>query len=471
MRISTPVLEDVCKKMIEVILHCLPQAIRGTIYKVGPMPKLRVVLVASGRRKGATDEIQWDGSTQSDYDFPGKVWEDYCDRPGRALEAMAWCIGKQKSWTTDDPEHNLRSIRKQLEGTAGDDYHYMEPVLVEKTDLWDDMPPPDAYPKDSLGSPIWLDSPCAAVAVIKIHFLPGCVKRDDRGTRVIKKLSRSLGTQMLSLHAREITVEKERKLALQHQEVCNTLAHEFRNLTPKIGFAYRAINNEIAYLRESWETLLHEQLPDQPNKRTILQNLNETLKDVESKNGHPDVSDDISNLSLYQEQLMESCLLPDKNEIWLEEKIMPLWEPVLLKTGLKSTLEAEIEVLFQQLRESFRVGLDRGLRDKIKIVPEELKARWVDLAYRELNGNTNGIIQKYINLIEEIDLDLPRKNHSLKNFIYLKALVELIQEIENKLNHRLEMLKKSGINIKQETVDRILITKTRKRDSSKSGDF
>jgi hypothetical protein len=83
--------------------------------------------------------------TQSDYDFPGKVWEDYCDRPGRALEAMAWCIEKQKSWTTDDPENNVRSLRIQLEGTAGEDYHHLEPVLVEKTYLWDRMPPPDAY--------------------------------------------------------------------------------------------------------------------------------------------------------------------------------------------------------------------------------------------------------------------------------------------------------------------------------------
>jgi hypothetical protein len=456
------VLEDVCKKMIEVILHCLPQAIRGTIYKVGSMPQLRVVRVASGRRHGATDEIQWDGRTQSDYDYPGKVWEGYVDCPGRVLEAMAWCIERQKSWTADDPESNVRSERKQLEGKVGEDYHHMEPVLVEKTDLWDKMPTPDAYPKDNLGRPIWQDSPYAAVAVIKIHFLSGCVKRHDRATRVIKELSHSLGTQMLSLHAREIAVEKEKKLAEERQDICNTLAHEFRNLTPKIGFAYRAINNEIEYLRESWEDLLHEQLPEQPNKRAILQNLDEILKTLEtpvepSKEGpaidggistrqasHPEISNDISNLSRYQKQMMDSCLLPHKNEMWLEERIRPLWESVLSNTDPRSTVNGQVEALLQQLRKSFRVGLDRGLRDRVEIVPEELKARWVDLAYRELNGNTNGIIQKYIELLEEIDLDLPRKNHSLKNFIYLKALVEVIPEIENKLTHQLEALKNSG---------------------------
>jgi len=35
--------------------------------------------------------------TRSDYDFPGKAWKDYSDRPGRILEAMAWSVENQKS--------------------------------------------------------------------------------------------------------------------------------------------------------------------------------------------------------------------------------------------------------------------------------------------------------------------------------------------------------------------------------------
>ena len=37
MWISVPVLERVCKNMIEIIIHCLQQAIRGTVHKVGPI--------------------------------------------------------------------------------------------------------------------------------------------------------------------------------------------------------------------------------------------------------------------------------------------------------------------------------------------------------------------------------------------------------------------------------------------------
>jgi len=40
MRISDPVLKRVCKNMIEIILYCLPQTIRGTVCKVGPTPPI-----------------------------------------------------------------------------------------------------------------------------------------------------------------------------------------------------------------------------------------------------------------------------------------------------------------------------------------------------------------------------------------------------------------------------------------------
>jgi len=42
---------------------------------------------------------------------------------------MAWCVERQKSWTADDPGHDLRSARKQLEGKAGEDY----PLRIDST--------------------------------------------------------------------------------------------------------------------------------------------------------------------------------------------------------------------------------------------------------------------------------------------------------------------------------------------------
>jgi hypothetical protein len=441
MRISAHVLEDVCKRMIEVILFCLPNATRGTIYAVGPIPALRVTRIASGDKEGQSDEIHWDVKTPSEYDPPGKAWEDYQDRLGGILEAMGWCVEKQKSWTADDPEHNIRSRRKQLEGKAGEDYHHMEPVLLLKENLWDAVPPVEAYPKDSLGKSIWQESSYVTVAVVKIHFLPGTIGLGDKSTRVIKELSHSLGTEMLSLHAREVALEKEEKLAEERLETCDVLAHEFRNLVPRIGFAYRAINNEISYLREEWENLVSERLPEQSSKQEILKQLNAIAKDVHKEDGGSNSDSDISRVSLYQQQLMDSCFLPYQNENWLKHKIRPLWSSILSKTDLNAERKAQIEELLKDLRKSFNVGLDKELRAKVEDITEELKEKWVGLAYREVNGKNNGMLKHYIEFLDNLDLDLPRKRHCVKNLVYLKSLVELVPLIEEKLNHRLHLLK------------------------------
>jgi hypothetical protein len=422
MRISARVLEDVCKKMIRMILFCLPDAFRGTIYSVGPIPDLQTTRIASGRRNGETDEIIWGAANPSDYDYPGKGWEEYCDR--------AWCVEKQKSWTAEDPENNIRCVRKQLEGKAGEDYHHMEPVLVKKADLWDDMPPTVVFPEDSAGKPLWVDSPYATVAVVKIHFLPGTIKQGDRSTRVIKELSHSLGTQMLSLHAREAALEKEERLIEERKEICDILAHEFRNLVPRIGFAYRAINNEISYLREAWENLIHDHCPEQSSKRAILQKLDEILRDIETECDASNAANDIARVFRYQQQLMESCFLPHQNESWLRNQIRPLWQAILAKTNSHADLESQINKLLEDLRKSFHLGLEKRLREKIDSIPGEIKEKWVDLAYREINGKNNGMLKQYIEFLDNADLDLPRKRHCVKNLVYLKSLVELIPEGE-----------------------------------------
>ena len=443
-RISRGVLEDVCKRMIEIILFCLPDAFRGTIYSVGPMPDLRVIRVATGRKDDVSSKITWDALNPSGYDPPGKIWDTYRDRPGSTLEAMAWCVERQKSWTADHPENNIRSVRKQLEGKAGEDFHHMEPVLVRKADLWKKIPPMNAFPEDSSGKPIWKDSPYSTVAVIKIHFLTGTIKQGDRATRIIKELSRSLGTEMLSLHARELAIEKEKKLVLERQETSDALAHEFRNLVPKIGFAYRAINNEISYLRETWENLIQEHVPAKCSKQTILEQLDTLLDQVAMQNPSTDSLKEILTLKEYQKYLVESFLQPQQNEMWLRQRIRPLWLSILSQTKVFESYSEKVDQLLDLLKQSFHSPLNQEFIDKIKIIPDDLKRKWIDLAYREVNRANNGVINDYIEFLESVDLELPRKRTCLKNFDCLKVLVELIPEIEDKLNHRLEELKNSG---------------------------
>jgi hypothetical protein len=111
MQINRDVLEETCKNMIEAILFCLEWATKGTVYTIGPMPGLQTVRITSGIRDDG--QIKWGLPQDSDYNSPGKEWEQYRDTPGHLLEAMGWCVEQQKSWTADNPQEDIRSIRKQ----------------------------------------------------------------------------------------------------------------------------------------------------------------------------------------------------------------------------------------------------------------------------------------------------------------------------------------------------------------------
>jgi len=167
----------------------------------------------------------------------GKPWIEYRDHPGRPLESMSWCVEKQKSWTSEDPEKDARNLRFQVEGITKD-FHHMEPVLVLKSDLKLDMSSPLTCPKDYKGGIIWKDSDYIVVAVIKIHFHPFTIKIGSHETKIIKKLSRSLGTELLSYQLRQDSMKTMEQLATDRLNACNILADSLRNAITKSGLYF-----------------------------------------------------------------------------------------------------------------------------------------------------------------------------------------------------------------------------------------
>jgi hypothetical protein len=155
-------------------------------------------------------------------------------------------------------------------------------------------------------------------------------------------------------------------------------------------------------------------------------------------------SEYVFRLTQHQEQLAKRCLLPHQNEMWLRQRIEPLWMLVIAEVDLDPLIRKEVESFLARLKESFSLVTDRQIIDKIDTIDPEIKRKWVELAYREINGKDNGDIQSYIKLLDNLPLEVPHKEQSMSNFIYLKGLLELIPEIEKTLNHRLDALKNSG---------------------------
>ena len=434
MIISSDILAKTCKDMIETILFCLADATKGTVYRVGPMPDLQVIRVTSGLRNGATGEIRWGLPEVSDYNYPGKTWEQYKDRSGHVLEAMGWCVERQKSWTSDNPPEDLRSVRKQLGGEP-EDYHHMEPVLVKKSYFYGDDLQCLEYPKDHAGKPVWKDCDYVVVAVVKIHFKPGRIKRGDNSTKIIKKLSRTLGTELLSLHIRETLSDAQKELARQRLQSCNVLAHEFRNTLIKLGFIFSAINTEISYLREQWEAQLEKAFPHLENKKTIIARLSRLIEErLPDVNGKRELTHLTRDLLEAQQEMISLALLPQIGEKWIDNRIRPKWERLLGASPVWESDRSEIEQLLGRLAKCIWMGTDEALAGKVDHLSPHLRAQWPKLAYVDFSVDKMIVLQEILEFLENPELDIPHKHQTKKILTSLKALAEMIPEVEEKAN-------------------------------------
>ncbi|MGQ9748327.1 hypothetical protein [Desulfosoma sp.] len=440
MIIGHDLLEKTCKNMIETILLCLDHATKGTIYRIGPMPELRSVRVTSGIREQGNCTIYWGLPAVSDYNPPGKTWEQYRDRPGRALEAMAWCVERQKSWTADNPYEDQRSVRKQLSGEP-EDWHHMEPVLVKKSDLYGEDLSGLEYPLNWKGTPIWQDTDYVVVAVIKIHFLPHSIQRGDRATKVIKKLSRILGTEMFSLHIRETLSQVQSELTQERFASCNALAHELRNTLMKLSFIFSAINAEVGFLREQWEEEIrkHTGLED---KTTLLGRLNEFIETrLENLNGHAELGAVGRNLLAEQKELLVTPLLPEQAANWIAMKIQPKWERLLEESSAWNDLRQEIQGILERLKSAVWVGTDQEVADRLEHLPQEVRTLWPQLAYMEFSAEKLPMLDQVLALLNHPGMEVPHKKHTQKVLSSLKALAKIIPDMETRTNRILQFMR------------------------------
>jgi len=441
MIIGHDLLERTCKRMIETILLCLDNATRGTIYRIGLMPHLQAVRVTSGERENGNGIIRWGLPEVSDYNPPGKSWEQYRDCPGQVLEAMAWCVEKQKSWTADDPDEDVRSVRKQLRGEV-EDFHHMEPVLVLKSDLFEGFPSNLSYPSDWQGSPIWQATDYVVVAVIKIHFQPYTIRRGDRSTKIIKKLSRSLGTELFSLALRETLSSAQKELTHQRLQTCNTLAHDMRNTLAKLSFIFSAINAEISYLREQWELRLHESSPDLDDKGRLLARLNGLLRaGLTELNGDTDLVRLGQELLNQQERFARLSLLPQQGVSWINNQLRQRWFRLLSRTRTWEESRQEICELLDRLEQLMWVGLDQNLADNVDSLPDDLKSSWKQIAYTHFSAERLDLLDDILLFLEHPALEIPHKQQTKKILTSLKALVDIIPEMEERANRMILSLK------------------------------
>ncbi len=442
MLISPELIEVTCKNTIETILLCLKHAVKGTIYAIGPVPDLKAVRITSGVRDSDNGHISWGLPQISDYNYPGKTWAQYRDNPGHPLEAMGWCVERQKSWTADNPYENIRSVRKQLQGEI-EDTHHMEPVLVKKADLYGDSMNTLSYPLDWQGNAIWQNTDHVVVAVIKIHFMPQTIKQGDSSTKIIKKLSSTLGTELLSLHLRESYLKAEARLSQQRLESANVLAHELRNSLTKLGFVFSAINGLMGFLRDEWETAVQSKFPNVETKGQVLESLNEALNHVVAQNcgETPELSSLMHELAQAQVDLADLPLLPTQAQKWINDRIEPRWKRLLTSGTPPEELEKSVSSMLERLIASVWVVIDQELIDQMDHLHPVIRHRWPQLAYSYFTIADMNLLDETIKLLEQPQLQIQRKHLLKKTLTSLKVIVDVISKVEIQANRIIYSIK------------------------------
>jgi hypothetical protein len=440
LEIDKPVLETACKKMIETILLCLPSAYKGTIYRIGKPPELIAERITSGIIDSLRTEISWGLPEKSEYNPPGRPWLDYRDEPGRPLEALAWCVEKQKSWTSEDPTHDTRSVRLQVEGTW-EDFHHMEPVLVRKSDLRFNMHSAVEYPKDFRGQFIWHGSEYVVVAVVKIHFQPLTIRIGSPETMVIKTLSRSLGTELLSYQLRQDSLKAMQEIAKDRLNACNILADSLRNAITKSGLIFSLVKQEIGYLRDQWEGLLLKQLEEKNPKVKAIEALNDILLKMNGADDH--LKQDLIGV---QKRFLEISLPPERGKTWVALQIEERWKSFLDRCPTSDTQRTQVWEIIGNLKEALSFGQDPKVIARFNSIPNGLKLKWVDLIYRDMARFDASTLESLIKLLADPHLCVPSREKSKKTLIQLKALAENMSQLESNTNFLLRQVLNRGDN-------------------------
>jgi len=427
-RIQHEALEDACKEIIETILICLPNAFKGTVYRIGEPPDLIAQRITSGIIDEERRSISWGLPENSDYNPPGKPFSEYRDAPGRPLEAMGWCVERQESWTAEDPKNDARSVRLQVEGVWAD-FHHMEPVLIRKKDLFFGNECRITYPKKYRGETLWENSDYVVAAVIKIHFRPYTIRIGSPETRIIKRLSRALGTELLSYQLREQSLEAMQRLAEDRLNSCNILADSLRNLITKYGLIFSLIKLELGFLREQWEGMVLDKSDKKEMRRDAVQGLNEAARHI------PGSHDAIQNdLTAMQNRFLNIHLPPEQGEKWLRMQIEDRWN-FLIREGLVGEEDVtSIREGINDLKKSLYLGKAPEVLAAYNSIPEHIKSEWVNLLYANLDAVDLSLVDRLVHVLESNYLNLPFKDKSIKSLIRLKAVAEVIGQMEEKTN-------------------------------------
>jgi len=98
------------------------------------------------------------------------------------------------------------------------------------------------------------------------------------------------------------------------------------------------------------------------------------------------------------------------------------------------------------LKRSLYLGKSPKLLAAYNLMPDALKKEWVDLIYTDAEGIDFKSLDRIIQILGDLSLNLPFQEKSRKSLLHLKALSEIMDQLENSTNVVLKQLLNGGYN-------------------------
>lgn len=439
LRISPSLLDGAFQGFTKLLILSLPQANSVTSFLVGPVPHLKLTYLGTAARNRETNKIQWQSSASMDCSLSGKTWKDLRDARSDDLNALSSCLRNQNTWTSSGSKTEFNKALKMSSGKViGNQFHW-EPILMKKDALWNRTASPSVYPKDKAGRSLWFDCDCVTVALIKIDLVPGSFLLDSDYWEITEKVTEGLALQLLHLHTEQFFLQRIKRLEQDRNEIIQILIIQIRQIMTRLSLVYRMIDNQVAYIRKTWEDLVHKHNPEQPCKSNIINQLNLLLETLERHHNGNAESKIIKQLAWYQNKLAEYCFMPEENEVWFQQKIEPLWRHVDSKLNSSKDVQGRIKTLLTLLENSFYVGSNETLSDNIDNIPKSIRSKWINLAYNEKTLTKVDYVKEYIHLLRSLDIEPIKQNNMIDNLVCLRKLAMYIEQLENNLNHYIDI--------------------------------
>jgi hypothetical protein len=192
---------------------------------------------------------------------------------------------------------------------------------------------------------------------------------------------------------------------------------------------FSLIKLELGFLREQWERVVLESSDKKEMRRDAVQGLNEAVRSISGPNDV--IQNDLTNL---QNRFLNIHLPPEQGEKWLRLQIEDRWNLLIREGVVDEKSVKSIRDGIDDLKKSLYLGKAPEVLAAYNSIPEHVKSEWVNLLYADSDAIDLSLVDRLVHVLESSYFDLPFKDKSIKSLIRLKAVAEIIGQMEEKTN-------------------------------------